>query len=314
MKIGIDVGYGYVKIVYGDSRTSKMFNSVVVPAKEFAGVNSDFGDYVYETNGQKYFIGEAAFNRNSKFFQTAFEGDRLNNEVFKKLFLCGLGSCLEMDTTVEVVTGLPVSYFKTHRKEVEKFKGRHIVKLNGKDLLINIDDIKCIPQPLGTYFKLIKYHPEIMKEFILIVDVGFKTTDFLVVDNDRPLPESSSINFGMSDIGRNIVEWVNGRTEKTYRLNQVDELLKKGYIHKGTKLPVEPDIKENAKNELYHSIWNSLIELFPEYTSFERIVFTGGTSEQLDQFILKHQDDVKSIIMASEGQFSNALGYRELLG
>lgn len=312
MKIGIDVGYGYTKIVYGEDYESHIFPSVAAKAQKLEGVEADFGDFLFEHNGQKLFIGQAAMNAKSKFIKSAFDGDRLNSETFQHLFLCGLASTLKEDSEVSVVTGLPVNAFKRYRQDIEQFKTRHFVKLNGKDILININNLQCIPQPLGTYLKVIKSHEELKEQMVLIVDIGFKTTDLLVVDNDRPLPISQSINFGMSDIARVVVEYVNSETDASYTINQIDEILNHGFSDMGVRRPVDEKLLNTAKGDLIEGIWNRIQEIYPDYRNFDRIIFTGGTAKLLEEQI--DSINLPSFVLASDSQLSNAIGYRDILG
>jgi plasmid segregation protein ParM len=312
MKIGIDVGYGYTKVVYGDYLT-KTFPSVVTKANilEIAGLKSDYGKYMLEYEGEKVFVGDAAARSGSKFIQTAFEGDRLESKVYKQLMLCGIASCLTKDSDVEIITGLPVSGFKLYRDSITEFKGRHFVKINGTDIVISIKDIKCIPQPVGTYIKLSKEHCELLKNKVLIVDIGFKTTDLLLVDHDIPLPDSTTINYGMSDISRVVVDYVNSQTDSAYSINQADEFIKSGYVKTGTRMHLPEDVLQNAKEGLFDAIWNRIKELYPQWQNFDRLVFTGGTSLMLIDQI--KTIPAASIILSSDTQLANAIGYRDIL-
>jgi len=310
MKIGIDVGYGYTKVVYGDYMT-KIFPSVVSRAKMLEGMQSNYGNYILEYEGNEIFVGDAAFKAGNKFIQTAFEGDRLASTVYKQLMLCGIASCLPNDCDVEIVTGLPVNGFKMYRNNITDFKGRHFVKINGKDIVLNIKDLKCIPQPIGTYIKLSKGHNELLESNILIVDIGFKTTDLMLIDHDIPLPESTTINYGMSDISRIVIDYVNSETDSAYSINQADEFIRHGYVKMGTRINLPNNILKGAKEGLFNAIWNRVKELYPQWQSLDQLIFTGGTSLMLLDKI--QSVPVASIVLSSDTQMANAIGYRDIL-
>lgn len=311
MKIGIDVGYGYTKVIYGEDYERIIFPSISTKAEIFDGIEKDYGNFLFEYNGKKSFIGDAAMRSRSKFIRSAFEGDRVNSDTYQDLFLCGLAAALKEDSEVKIVTGLPINAFKLYREDIEKFKGRHFVKINNKDILIHIKEIRCIPQPLGTYIRFLQSHPEIQNQLILIVDIGFKTTDLLIVDHDIPLPASQSINFGMSDVARTIVDEVNKETDSNYTINQVDALIDNGYVYMGFKKEINESLLESTMTQLADGIWNRVQELYPDYKNFEHIIFTGGTAKRLEKYIDKI--GIPSFQISTDSQFSNAIGYRDVL-
>ena len=100
------------------------------------------------------------------------------------------------------------------------------------------------------------------EESMLIVDVGFKTTDLLRMEKDRPLATSLSINVGMSDVARKVTAYVNSQIDgRTWILNEVDELLDKGYVNKGKRQKVPKHIVEPAINEVFQAIWSRIVEI-----------------------------------------------------
>jgi len=310
VKVGIDVGYGYLKVV-DDSYQCSKFPSVATKAVEFPGLEANYGRYLFEYDGQRHFIGNAAHNARTKYLRTAYEKDRLNSEVYKHLFLCGIGSAMKRDGSVEVVAGLPVNYFKTNREDIEKFQGIHKMKINGVDLEIDITRIRCVPQPYGSYVKLLENNPEMKDQLVLICDIGFRTSDFLLVDHNRVLPQSLSIDFGWGDAAKEIVGWVNEHTDVTYNLNQVDKLLENGYVYRGNKMAVDPAFVDATQEELFDNIWNRLKEEFQDYSTFEQIVFTGGTTERLKPYI----EGIKmgSVTTGTDLQYANVIGFRKIL-
>jgi len=313
MKIGYDLGYGYAKLVYGRDYQVKVFPSVLAKADQFADDGRGFGDYTLQIDGEKYYVGNAALLSKSKLLLSAFDGNRINNKVFYDLFLAGIASCIKYDDEeIYVATGLPISAYKAHRKEIAQYKGKHITCLNNKALRLNLAEIMVIPQPLGTYFKLLNAYPELKRQSILIVDIGFKTTDLFRIEQDIPLPSSTTLHFGMSDIARDVIDYANGRIDgKTYTINQADDILDNGFIVNGKRQFIPEEIQVNSLRNVFNAIWARIVELFPDYGTFDRIIFTGGSSLRFREFI--SSIPLESMAISSDAQLANAIGYRDML-
>lgn len=312
MQVGYDLGYGYAKLCYGPDFKTNWFPSVLATAEEFEQEGKGFGDYSLEIDGRKSYIGYAALNSKSKLLLSAFEGDRMNNQVFKDLFLGGLASCVSYGTELSVVTGLPINAYRLYKADVEHFRGRYDVTLNHKRKTLVIENIKVIPQPLGTYFKLLPAYPGLKNLSLLIVDIGFKTTDLLRIEKDVPLASSTSLNFGMSDVARQLVSWVNSQIDgRTWTINEIDELIDFGFVKNGVRHMIPDEMLDNSLRKTFQAIWSRIVEYFPEYGTLDRIIFTGGTSVRFKRFISELPID--SMAISSEAQMSNAIGYREAL-
>lgn len=312
MQIGFDLGYGYAKICYGLDYTLVKFPSVVAQAESFENNDRGFGDYTLELDGVRYYIGAAALMSRSKLVTTAFEGDRLNSSIFRALFLAGIGSCCQNDTDVSVVTGLPINAYRLFKHDIEKYRNKYRIILNDKPIILNITSLKVIPQPLGTYFKLLPSYPELESQSLLIVDIGFKTTDLLRMEKERTLPSSTSINFGMSDVARKIISNVNSQIDgRTWTINEVDELLDRGYVKNGVRYYIPQELAYAVLKDTFKAIWSRIVELYPEHGTLDRIIFTGGSSIRFKPFINDLPYD--SMGIASDPQMANAIGYREVL-
>lgn len=294
MRIGIDVGYGYVKTIVGDRHN--VYPSLLTDRKTLDGLNCDFGNYTFED----VFVGDATINSKSRFLRSAFEGDRLDSEVFHKLFLCGIAA--HGPGSYKVVTGLPVNGFKLHRNVVKGFIGDYSVVINGSLVEFSIDDLVVVPQPFGTYVLMVNTYPQFLDESVMILDIGFKTTDILLVDRGNPLADSSTINMGIADILKRVTEYVNQRTESNLSINQGDKIIREGYFYRGERYKVP---KDELKIDVFvDTLISRLRELYPDFESYERLILTGGGAVFLgDSLNLSHA------IIAPKTQFANVLGY-----
>ncbi|MGR5978906.1 hypothetical protein ACT7DJ_14385 [Bacillus cereus] len=152
----IDLGNGYTKrIVNGEC---------IIEPSVIADVENYFSDDVDITilqlsEGAAYFTGDNVGILGLKPISALGEHDmdRYETPEFKKMFFGFLAKDFKQDVTIErLVTGLPVQHFKTKGKIVEELlKGRTVVKVNDKDIIIDIKNVSIIPQPIGTYLHLV---------------------------------------------------------------------------------------------------------------------------------------------------------------
>src|SRR5208283_3076459 len=151
MKMGIDVGYGYTKIV--TAHGSIIFPSRVGPAKELSFSLKEGADAIGETveyAGERYFVGDKA--RHCDVTYTL----RTRGWVVSKMYGAFLTSAIaraingrkaESDPdAVIVVTGLPVDYMR------DKTKAEESVRKTCDGIGLHVAGINVIPQPFGSFF------------------------------------------------------------------------------------------------------------------------------------------------------------------
>jgi hypothetical protein len=307
LNIGLDVGNGWTKVVYGSNYNAVKFPSVITNAQKLHSGDS-LGDYEFKYNNETNFIGEAAYRSQSKFTKSVYGSDRIDSSVFMRLFLCGISATLEDDGEVDVVTGLPINFYLEHSKQIEDMAGKYTVKLNGKTIGFNVNSITCLPQSMGTYLKKVASTPELEKMTVLIIDSGMRDTDLLLISDNVPLSDSLSMQYGMSDIYAKIVRFINQKYDTNFSVDNGERLIKDGFMYGGRRIMVDQSLINNAHEELFETIWNKVRQFFPNYLSFDRIIWTGGTSIALEPYIQKIRRD--SFIIEQDAQIANAVGFR----
>ena len=211
--LGIDVGFGFTKATNGDEFI--IFKSLFGEATEIQfrmSIGSvSFAENLHITiDDQSYFIGEFA-EQQSNVRRFTLDNEKLLSEFVKVLALTAVGICSEKNTPINVVSGLPVGYLKQNRERFLKIlRGHHNIRYHNPDGSetrkgINIDKIQMLPQPLGSVFSLLMNgegkptNMELAKQKIGVIDIGFRTTDFAVLNRlkfgDRG---SSTIEMGIS--------------------------------------------------------------------------------------------------------------------
>ncbi len=194
MLLGVDIGYSTTKLI-GQYAELK-FESIVGTGRERNYVSSKDTDIELEYQSQRYFIGDLA-KRESWDATMAFDRNKVNHMNTKLLLLAALGQTAKGE--VWLTTGLPISDYREQRRLLSKtLPGDYRFKLNGMEHFVTIKDTLVFPQALGALFAVsdrIKHNKRTG-----IIDIGFKTTDFAVLEdgliyNDRL---SRSIDTGIS--------------------------------------------------------------------------------------------------------------------
>lgn len=116
--LGVDVGFGFTKATNGDEYV--IFKSII---GEYTDIQFDFllEDDQFEQNLQvklgdnMFFLGELA-EKQSLVKQYTLDQDKLVSEFVKILAISGIGMLTEEVETVNVITGLPVGYYRRDAK------------------------------------------------------------------------------------------------------------------------------------------------------------------------------------------------------
>lgn len=185
MCIAIDVGYSCVKGVSDSSRV--IIPSVNAPYRELSlgdlsknGVGHIVKLRYLDGNTAEYFIGHLALREGQT---TSFTMDREkhrhpNHDVLvlaaAKLLGAGIGTTL--------VAGLPVAYYRTQKTELQKHLERLHAEVsvnNGSIGRVSFSSVLIYPQGAGALLTA----PDLPSMgLVLLVDVGYKTTDYITAE------------------------------------------------------------------------------------------------------------------------------------
>ena len=313
--IGLDVGYGFVKVTDGDTGFS--FPSVVGQGHNKpmfqVGAQQLVNNLSVEIDNSNmiYFVGKSAI-RHSQYVYRDLSSNRSEGNDIKVLFLSALTLfCSSHQNRFKVVTGLPIGRMHLADELVRQVKGKFLVKAykNNKpsDMEIIISDVEVVPQPLGTYWsQAFMSGMEQPRGRIGIVDVGFRTTELAIIDEGDFIPaKSRTVNLGLNtaykEIG-NIISANHGLERESYAL---DEAVIKGTINVAGK---EVDISQ-MKNKAFDSLANNIrVEVNSTWAlpEVDKLVISGGGGQALDSYLIPHYSQAKS---TSDGLTANSRGF-----
>jgi len=322
--LGLDVGYGLVKVCDGGRVLS--FPSVVSDAAtrryraEFAPADGEGQVGQLTVNGKDILVGESAI-RHGVLNRRSLAPDRVTGSHFRLLALAAIAPYAQWERqTFSVVTGLPVAMFDAYRCEVEKNLAgeyRLTVKDGGRvrDRLVSLARPTVVPQPLGTF-----YHESLnsignlerrdwQEKSVGVVDVGFRTTDLVVVDRLEVVDRlSATLAFGVHDIYRLLA----GRIRQEFGLTKDDlelqlwfdrdEVRVAGRRHdiRGFKREFVPWAVQKVRAEV-DSLWDR--------GDLDEILITGGGASLVGDGLRAAYRNARVV---NQPVFANVLGFARL--
>ncbi len=316
--IGLDVGYGFVKVT--DRDTGFSFPSVVgeghVRPTFHTGLNREVGINKLKIvlDDQLFFVGKNAI-RHSKFAHRDLSFTRATGNTFEILFYAALSFfCNSSINKFKVVTGIPIERMHLIDNLASRVKKEKNIKVfsgqEKRDIIINVEDIEIVPQPLGTYWSQVLNSygqtTENTEELAGIIDIGFKTTDLAAIEDGEYIPEKSiTIPIGMStayrEIATNLMAQYNFEVE-TYAF---DEFVIKRKINVDGQAVDITKIVDVAFERLAESILVEMGSLW-RLADFNRLILSGGGGQAVDQYMRSLMPHIK---LASDSITANSRGY-----
>ena len=322
--IGIDIGYGYVKVSDGQQEviypstvgvgTELKFNSLLMNLKK------PVDNLVITVDNKKYFAGDLAI-RQSQIVSRSMGRNRVEDSSAKVLLLAGLSLFMEgNEQQFNVVTGLPVDYYRLYKDDwAELMQGTHAVRFGTSDaekpMLITIDKIQMIPQPFGTLYdrrldgegRLVQNELAGLK--VGIVDVGYKTSDFALADDLEFVGKKSvSTETAMSTAYSMIAQKIQEKYKTGKENYELDQVIESGVIRVAG---VPHDISE-YKKEAFSTLADLLateVNSVWDKREIDIIMLTGGGGKAIAEYFLPKYPQA---CLVNSPQYANVRGYLKL--
>ncbi len=327
--LGIDVGFGFTKATNG--KDTFIFKSIF---GEDADIQfwADFGDdtptdHIHVTiDGKSYFIGDLAEQQSSVLHFTLDQEKLITNYV-KILSLAVAGMFLDkgeaINVPINLVSGLPIGFFKqNHERFDELLTGHHSVTYhsqNGQETTkeLYINKVRMLPQPLGSVLNLLMddngkiVNKTLANQKVGVVDIGFRTTDFTILDRLRYIDRGSrtmetGIAKGFSVIANKLREKC-GVSVELYRLYNAAET---GSIKMRGNRVNFVKIRDEVYSQLAASIANDIDRLWAPDWDIDAIILTGGGCRDLAQYLRPQiTGNIIPVEARRDPRLNNVLGY-----
>lgn len=314
----IDLGFGFSKYMqYIPSRNE--FMPAVIPSLSIP-VDSKNLDDIHLTKrnttevlheGAKYEVGNdiaALTSGNSPRY--------LINDFYKSkeytVLMKGVLKLMNVNYLDLLVLGVPVSQVDVARKYLmDTWTGE--IDLDSEKI-IKIRSVIVLAQPLGGF----AHHAsqtgnarEIQKQRNLIIDPGFFTVDWLLIDNMLKMKGSGSDQSGVSYFLKEIAKQM-GQDHKNFTfMNRIDQYFfdSKPLFMNGKKIDFTPYLPQ-ANLVLEKSVKAMLSEL-PDTQFIDNIIMIGGAAHIYLPFFQNQFPNIK-IALSKRSQLSNVLGFFDI--
>jgi plasmid segregation protein ParM len=319
--VGLDDGYAYTKLVLPDGR---MF---AIPSRARLGkANVTWIDsaeqriFEYETEAQVFAVGEVD-GESTEFDTYPFSG--LNRAIVQH----GLQQAGLEGHSVHAVSGLPVGSFYLKdgsRREETLTRKRTSLKqrvqpLDGR-VSAGVAFHEVIPEALAAWYDHViiesddgvQLEPERLHAPLAVVDIGGRTTDYVVVADQAVAHNSSgSLRCGMLDVKREVGEGIRARFDlDVVRERTVEAAIQSGVVRLFGKDQEVKELVQRAQRQLVERLHSETQRQLGRGAELERILFVGGGTLALAAHI---QDWFPNQAVAEHPAFANARGMLKYL-
>lgn len=310
----IDLGNGFTKRMFHDGEVITE-PSVLAEAAGFFGLDSGLDTLSFQ-DGTNYHVGEDAIK--SKLSTEPALGDddleRYNSLEFKKLLFGFMASDFKQEIIIpHLITGLPVNHFKAKINEIKDIiKGKKVISINGKEVIIDIKNVHVLPQPIGTYMSMVQDGSiDADNESTLIVDGGHGTIDITEM-RGKTINKRAGAELGVRVAQIDILNYLIDEfgEHRSLSLTNMSSVFKNGFkVDKELitirNLDAVKKILENHFNKVFSFIRQNRFDL----KDYDHVVFTGGMALLHEKLIKeKHRNN---FIIISNAQEANVRGYYE---
>jgi plasmid segregation protein ParM len=323
--IGIDVGFGFTKASNGQQHV--IFKSLLGEQADIQ-FQTEFEDSSQDKNlhikieDESYFVGDLA-EKQSTVREFTLDQSKLIANHLKILALTATAACSGDNVSLHVVSGLPVAYFRRDSKKFkEQLTGTHNVTTynrSGKaaSKIMHIASVKLVPQPMGSFFNLLMdssghiANRQLTRQKVGIVDIGFRTTDFIILDRFRYIERgSATVDTGISKCFNAISSKLRQRSGANVELYRLYDAVRTGSIRiKGKEYTIST-LRDKVYAHYAGSIADDINRLWESEWDLDSIILTGGGATELAKHLQPLIDgNVIPVENESDARLNNVLGY-----
>lgn len=320
--IGLDVGYGDTKAVCSNGR-SICFPSLIAPAESIR-FQADVGAQVQvngltlrDTEEGDLFVGEMAARQGRRgSVRSPRDRDRVADAIMTHLTDAAFAMLLPgvEYARAKIVTGLPVDYFRDADALATHLRGQHVVKIDGHRLIVDVEQVKVVPQPFGGLLatlldergKLMADVAHLVQGRVGVLDVGMFTTDLILVDGLEYIETGSgSLEVGVSTALEMLRTILNDDYRVSYETHQLEIALRRGWIVINGQTVTLNGLASDRMKGIAQSIEARARTLW-NIGTLSAIVLAGGGSLALKSWL---QPSFGQAIFAPDAAMANANGF-----
>jgi plasmid segregation protein ParM len=322
--IGLDIGYGVVKVVTNDGAFA--FPSVMGHAREIKFQQETIqqkypGDQISDDEGT-WFVGDLALAQLPPGELLRLRGRTANEKTMGNAFRLRLakvaigklvaGMWNRDIVHIRLASGLPVDHMRDAAELKTALVGQHIIKTDTAELVANISEVMVMPQPYGTiYARTLTSAGDLNSTHAYmrtgVCDVGTYTVDVALDDDGEYIDaESGSVESGVFTAQERIAEVLERDYRQKMPFKLVEEVLRTGLFRaSGERVDYREEVEE-ALAPLRSATLNLLSEKWKAGTTVDVVYLSGGGAELVLREVMSACPQTQ---LVRNAQLANAQGY-----
>ena len=322
---GMDIGFGQVKVCLksGDLGPQTLcFPRIFAEAK-----TSDWGlnnHTIYGIEGDRFFVGSDALSYQNRFIRHDYR-DYVKDKTYwlcvcKALFDLGIFNGSDSVRIKRLILGLAPGHYSK-----ENIKHMRLKALQGVEFAINnrmyrfsAESVKILPQGSGAFFSetltvngMIK-EIDGYKKLYGILDIGYRTTDFLIFENGQFIGEKEELSedTGMRTVLERLQSYLKNKYERE-ELEFLEPLLKgKRFRFRGDEIELRNVIAQMASEHIRKRIEPEVLKRWEgRLNRMHKIILCGGGAyffSDINGFLENHRNQ---LLIPDEPEMANAVGF-----
>lgn len=279
--IGLDIGHSAVKVSVSDQKGKR--HTVTIPTAVCQAfrisdeVESDrAAKETVRVGNVDYFIGETAVIQGGVNITSGLSEDWVSTPEHTALMIGSYKKAVELAGVEQpkLVLGLPTHLYARQRNKL-------------RDVAVDVlgtRDVRVVPQPMGPYFEAMFDEngvpvSAVNEESWGVVEIGYFTTDFMLMMNGRWVEKASGTCSG-ARVAAEHLQRILGEKGVTTDLPECEEALRKKHIRNFTaKLDVTNEVNE-AVGILANEVIDHATRLMEPYARrLHGVIVAGGGAE-----------------------------------
>lgn len=333
IRIAADVGYGYTKALSADGGRLS-FPSVIAPEEEDSALDDALGT---KSSHQRVVVSRLNVARETWLFGSAamvapgavrpWASEASQREGYDVLVYAAIGSLLR-NTAIEsvdvnLVVGLPLGVYGSQRDALRsslRSCDAYVAVNDRVQNRIRFSNVLVLPQAAGAYYAAVLNAdgsvkaPELLKRPAGVIDIGFRTTDYFVMQRDdeglRPVKAlSGSLDTGISDVYETLRRRAQGATGHMIDSLRIETALRQQdgiLLDMGKEIDLRPWVEEEAQ-DIARRIMDELRMAWGKHlASLGTVLLAGGGAIVLGKSMKALHPALR---MVDDPVFANASGF-----
>ncbi len=324
MKLAVDAGRSEIR-AWDGARLIKFPNFIAPKMDRIMEGDRKPNTYDVDYQGEAFIMGAGA--KGGRNVRSSMGSSKVDQETIAMILTSIFQSAQEAHypfARIQVDTlaiGLPIHMYRNDKPRlIGALKKEHDISVNGEAKRIAINDIIVIPEGFGVYWnELVDNQGDIRNQSLAsgaigVIDIGHRTTDFLVVEDQEMIDDfSHGSDNGVITVIQQARKDIEETDEVRYELHDLEEAIRTGsYVLKSGRGPINtrPFIEKAAKNVTNTLIADIRGQWGDKIKSISTIIMAGGGgrffAEAFRSGLIRENTN---IVIADDARYSNLKGY-----